>query len=238
MYSASPPVPHAERLVTLLTLVAGNEQAAQEIAFALDGERGTKRTLDDCRDGLLGAALGQALSRGSEASALPGSERLALVLARATDLSDEQAAAAAGLSLQAFRSALQRAEEALSASPNRRAVILEDHLLSRETLSEQCAALGLDVVAATGEGAAALAAAAAFVPAIALVDLTLDGAELAGDLSAMQIREAAPECHVMFVTGYEDAPRIASLMQNASALVKPVGQEELAAAVRAALPHI
>ena len=238
MYSASPPVSHADRLVTLLTLVAGSQQAAQEIAFALDGERGTERTLDDCPDGLLGKALDLAARRAGGASVLPGPERLALVLARASGLGDERAAEAAGLSVEAFRRALDQAEETLSAPPNRRAVILEDHLLARETLTDQCATAGLDVVAATGEGAAAVAAAAAFVPAIAFVDITLDGAELAGDLNAMQIREVAPDCHVMFVTGYEDAQRIASLMQNASALVKPVRQEELGAAIRAALPRI
>lgn len=238
MYSAAPPTPHAERLVTLLTLIAGNERAAHEIAFALDGERGTEMALEQCPADLLRDALGHAVSRADGRSVLPGPQRLALVLARATKLGDARAAELAGLSAEAFRREIEAAEEALSAVPNRRAVVLEDHLLARETLVDQAAVAGLEVIAATGNGRAAVAAAAAFAPAIALVDLTLDGAELAGDLGAMQIREVAPDCHVMFVTGYPDAPRIASLMQNASALLKPVGQEQLSAAVRAALPHL
>lgn len=238
MYSAAPPTPLAERLVTLLTLVVGNERAAHEIAFDLAGERGTEMALDECPPDLLGDALGRAARRSDGISAPPGPQRLALVLARATGLTDEGAAGAAGLAVDAFRRELEAAEQALSARPNRRAVVLEDHLLAREALVRQAAAAGLEVVAATGMGQAAVAAAAAFQPAIAFVDITLDGAELAGDLGAMQIREVAPDCHVMFVTGYPDAPRIASLMQNASALLKPVEQEQLAAAVRTALPHL
>ena len=231
------PTPCAERLVTLLTLVAGSDRVAQEIVFALEGERGAEAALEDCEAGLLREALDRAVSRAEGTSVLSGQERLALVLARATGLSDQRAAEAAGLSPDAYRRALGAAEQALSAEPNRRAVILEDHPLARESLVEQCRAVGLDVVAATGEGAAAVLAAAAFTPAIALVDINLDGSELAGDLGAMQIREVAPACHVLFVTGYPDAERIAGLMQNASALIKPIGQERLAAAVRAALPQ-
>ena len=236
MRSISPLQPQPLRLVALLTLVTGSERAAQEIAFTLDGEDGTTASLDACSPETLAGALQLAVRRDGAAGSLSATARLVLVLARASKLSEEQAAEAAGMTVETFRGELHAAEEALAAGPNRRAVILEDHLLARESLAEQARAADLEVVVATGDGAAAVAAAAAFTPAIAFVDITLDGAELAGELGAMQIRDVAPDCHVMFVTGYPDAARIAQLMQNASALIKPVGQEQLSAAVGEILP--
>lgn len=239
MYSASPPPFRAERLLTLLTLITGSEPAAAAIerALARNGGRIGARTEALPRE-QLGEVLRGAAGRADGDGSLGPSERLALVLARVSGLSEEEAAEVAGVAPERFRQQLEAAEQALADGVNRRAVVLEDHVLAREALVEQSREEGLAVVTATGTQEAAVAAAATFSPAIAMVDIDLHGAELAGDLAAMRIREAAPGCHVLFVTGYTEAERMAELMQNAGALIKPFRSQDFAAAIRAALPRL
>ena len=224
----------SEWLPKLLTLLAG-EREARAIARRVTEAAGPDATPESCPAPLLADGFAQAMRQAGRAGGLSPDQRLALLLAKAGGLSEERAAEIAGLPVSAFRDRRASAEAALAQSTTARAVILEDHGLTRESLVEMSHSSGIEVVAATDRGAVAVAAAAAFAPAIAVIDIDLHGAELAGDLAAMQIREVAPACHVLFVTGYPEANRIAEVMQNASALIKPFRPAEFSSAVRAAL---
>ena len=225
------------RLRTLLALVAGTEHEARDLAFEAAGEEGDDAALEQCPPERVAAAFAAAVRRAPAGGSLSAEQRLALALVGAAKLDPGDAADLAGMPAGDFRERLAAAQRALAEAPARRAVRLEDEPLAREALVEQSVECGLDVVVATGAHDLAVAAAVAFAPVIALVDIELDGAELAGDLAAMQIREAAPDCHVLFVTGYPKADRMAGLIDNAAALIKPFRPEEFSAAIRAALPE-
>lgn len=153
-------------------------------------------------------------------------ERLVRVIA-AAGFGAQEAASAMGLTLTEHAELSERAGASLSRGGAGRILILEDEWLSRTELERSCHEGGHAVVAATGDPELAVLAAAAYQPRLALIDLILDGDEVAGDLAAMRIRECAPGCELVFVTGVGTADRIAAVVPNARALVKPVGRRRL-----------
>lgn len=164
---------------------------------------------------------------------LSAEQRVAVVLESAGVIQTARAAAAAGVSEDRYRALLGEAHERLSATSAERAVILEDDWFGRRRLEDACSANGVTVAASTADPALAVAAAVAYRPGIALIDLEINGDQLAGEIAAMSISERSPGTRVVLVTGYDSADRIAALMPNTEALVKPVSSSALERVLKA-----
>lgn len=218
----------------------GRLKASLALLFGEGPARAVER---DLLAGLYGGAavadlLVTALGEGAPLIDPPGSvgadDWVALILVETAGLSEDAAAGLLGASPQAVRERCRAAREAIAADEMPQAVVLEDNALCRSVLDRECATSGFNVAVSTAWPEIAVAAARLFRPRLAVVDIDLNGAELAGDLAAMQIREASPDCRVLFVTGYPMADKIAALMDNASAVVKPFRSSEITAAIQLA----
>lgn len=84
-----------------------------------------------------------------------------------------------------------------------RLLIVDDHDLVREALRSRLEAMpGCEVVGSASSGVEALAMLAEARPDVAILDFQMprmDGAEC-----ARHIKEALPDCHVLFLTGFPD----------------------------------
>src|SRR5947208_14558203 len=80
-----------------------------------------------------------------------------------------------------------------------RILIVDDHPLTREALASLLGAHGLDVIGCASDGAEAIAEAGRLQPHRVLLDLSMPG--LDGLTALPQLREAAPECEVVVLTG-------------------------------------
>jgi DNA-binding LytR/AlgR family response regulator len=112
--------------------------------------------------------------------------------------------------------------------PTARAIIAEDEPLLREELSELLASLwpGLEIVAATADGIAALQALEQHAPDILFLDINMPG------MNGIEVaRQASGRCHIVFVTAY-DQHTLAAFEQGAvDYLLKPVQAARLATTV-------
>jgi len=118
--------------------------------------------------------------------------------------------------------------------PNPLVLIVEDNFLVAESTSLVLKNAGYRVAtAATAKDA--LSSAAAERPDVALVDLNL-GDGMTGAAVANQLRKL--DCAIVVCTGYAGATSQAWLSEfgPAAVLTKPAGEEDLLAAVAAALP--
>ncbi|HEY5900088.1 MAG TPA: LytTR family DNA-binding domain-containing protein [Burkholderiales bacterium] len=109
-----------------------------------------------------------------------------------------------------------------------RALLAEDEPLLRDELAELLTSLWpeLDVVAAVGDGIAALQALEKHRPDVLFVDINMpgmDGLEVA--------RQASGRCHVVFVTAYDQHTLAAFEQGAADYLLKPVQPGRLATTV-------
>jgi DNA-binding LytR/AlgR family response regulator len=111
---------------------------------------------------------------------------------------------------------------------NATALIAEDELLMRERLKEKLAEAWpeLAIVAEVGDGDAALAAFDAYTPQVAFLDIRMPGR------SGLEVAALiGGECHVVFVTAYDQHALQAFDAGAIDYLLKPVESERLAATV-------
>lgn len=215
-------------------------RGALALMFGESAGRGRERALAPRLDAgeplavLLGAALSGDGTRVAAPDGVAELDWLALVLVDVAELSEDDAAEVLGLDAAEVGKRRAAAREAIDGSGRSYVVVLEDNALCRTVLDQECVGQGFALASSTAWPEIALAAARLFRPRLAVVDIDLNGAELAGDLAAMQIRETSPDCHVLFVTGYPMADKIAALMDNASAVVKPFRTSEITAAIQVA----
>jgi len=108
------------------------------------------------------------------------------------------------------------------------ALIAEDEPLMRERLKEKLAETWpeLDIVAEVGDGAAAIEAFNEHHPAIAFLDIRMPGR------TGLDVAAAiGDECHVVFITAYDQYALKAFDAGAVDYLLKPVESDRLAAAV-------
>jgi len=108
------------------------------------------------------------------------------------------------------------------------ALIAEDEPLMRERLKEKLAEVWpeLEVVAEAGDGHAAIEAFRALAPQIAFLDIRMPG------LTGLDVAAAiGDECHVVFITAYDQYALKAFDAGAVDYLLKPVESDRLAAAV-------
>ena len=108
------------------------------------------------------------------------------------------------------------------------ALIAEDEPLMRERLKEKLAEVWpeLEVVAEAGDGHAAIEAFRALTPQIAFLDIRMPG------LTGLDVAAAiGDECHVVFITAYDQYALKAFDAGAVDYLLKPVESDRLAAAV-------
>jgi DNA-binding NarL/FixJ family response regulator len=116
-----------------------------------------------------------------------------------------------------------------------RVLIVDDHSIVREGLSRLVSSFDdLEVVATAADGAEAVDAAAADVPDVVLMDLSMpvmDGVEATRQLCA-----AHPDVKVVVLTTFADQARILDALDAGAAgyILKDAGPDEIVAAVRAA----
>src|SRR5436853_5898003 len=79
-----------------------------------------------------------------------------------------------------------------------RILIVDDHPLTRETLSSLLLAHGFDVVGCASDGAQAITEVGRLQPDLVLLDLSMPG--LDGISALPRLREAAPDCEVVVLT--------------------------------------
>lgn len=133
---------------------------------------------------------------------------------------------------------ISEADQRLADSTVRRAVILEDEWLTRRDLEDCCRTSGVELVLSSREPELAVTAARAYRPHLAIIDLEIDGNELAGDIAAMRIVEEVPGTAIVFVSAHEVARDIADILPRARAFRKPARHSDLNAAFRkASLSH-
>lgn len=216
-----------ERLKALLSLLFGEAQGRR-----LERQLGDRFAAGDEFTDLLAQVFSDKTPPAHPPSSVSADDWTALVLTDTGGLDEEEAAALLGTTPATVRKRCVSARAAIDAVPSPHAIILEDNSLCRSVLDKECVETGFELAASTAWPEIAVAAARLFKPSLAVVDIDLNGVELAGDLAAMQIREASPECHVLFVTGYAKADKIAALMDNASAVVKPFRSAEITSAIR------
>ena len=166
---------------------------------------------------------------------LTADQRLARVLAMASPLGAAKTAEIMEVTPASLEELLTGARLAGSNGTNRRVVVLEDDWVFRKHLEDCCSSCEGLLVASTRDPVLVVMAAQAYQPGLAIIDLNIDGNDVAGDLAAMKIHEVAPACEVMFVTAYEHADQIASQIPNATALVKPVKASQITSAIQKAL---
>jgi len=107
------------------------------------------------------------------------------------------------------------------------ALIAEDEPLMRERLKEKLAEVWpeLEVVAEAGDGQAAIEAFRALTPQIAFLDIRMPG------LTGLDVAAAiGDECHVVFITAYDQYALKAFDAGAVDYLLKPVESDRLAAA--------
>ena len=108
------------------------------------------------------------------------------------------------------------------------ALIAEDEVLMRERLKEKLAEAWpeLDIVAEAGDGDAAIAAFAEHRPDLAFLDIRMPGA------SGLDVAAAiGNDCHVVFITAYDQYALKAFEAGAVDYLLKPVESDRLAVAV-------
>lgn len=115
-----------------------------------------------------------------------------------------------------------------------RVVLVDDHPALRQgTAAILDADAGMEVVGATGEGAAAIRLVEELRPDVLLLDVRLP--DLSGVEVARRVRAAHPAVAVLVLTGYEDASYVRALLALGVGgyLGKSASGEEIVAAVRA-----
>jgi response regulator NasT len=116
----------------------------------------------------------------------------------------------------------------------RTAVIAEDEALIRLDLVSMLEDAGIEVLAAVGDGRAAINAVETFKPSVALLDIAmpeLDGITAASEITAQKI------CPVVMITAYSQV-ELVERAANAGAmgyLVKPVNPANLVPAIEVAI---
>lgn len=103
------------------------------------------------------------------------------------------------------------------------ALVADDELILQQGLCAQLERLWpeLEIVARACNGIEALHQIEEFEPTIAFLDVKMPG------LSGLQVAEAAPHCHVVFVTAYDEFAIEAFDRQAHDYLLKPVTDERL-----------
>jgi DNA-binding NarL/FixJ family response regulator len=96
-----------------------------------------------------------------------------------------------------------------------RVLIVDDHPLTREALAGLLSANGFDVVGQASGGAEALELAAALLPGLVVLDLTMP--EMDGLEALPQLREAAPDAAIVVLTASEDDTNLLSAIRGGAA---------------------
>ena len=112
-----------------------------------------------------------------------------------------------------------------------RVLVVDDHAVCREGLVQLLdAAADVEVIATGAHGAAAVELSAAYLPDVALIDLSMPGMD---GIEATRRITGAP---VVVMTAFCDRARIAQALEAGAVgvILKDAGSEELLAAVRAA----
>nr|WP_055504052.1 response regulator transcription factor [Nonomuraea pusilla] len=113
-----------------------------------------------------------------------------------------------------------------------RVMVVDDHPMWRDGVARDLTEAGYEVVAAVGEGRAALAAAAAVRPDVVVLDLRLpdlSGAEVAARLGAVE-----PRPHVLVLSASAEQDDVLDAVKAGASgyLVKSASREEFLDAVR------
>lgn len=114
-------------------------------------------------------------------------------------------------------------------------LLVDDHAMVRQGVRAFLATQpDLSVVAETGSGAEAVTLAAQYVPDVVLMDLIMP--DMDGVEATRRVKQASPRSQVVVVTSYhEDEHIFPALRAGAlSYLLKDLGSEELASAIRKA----
>jgi two-component system nitrate/nitrite response regulator NarL len=114
-------------------------------------------------------------------------------------------------------------------------LIVDDHLLLRETLREMLQAQGLNVVGDAGDGASALVLAREKAPSVVLLDVEMPGHSPV-DL-VRQLRLVSPTSKVIILTMHDDPQLVRQMLQAGVSgyLHKSVSRENLLVAIRSAV---
>jgi DNA-binding NarL/FixJ family response regulator len=96
-----------------------------------------------------------------------------------------------------------------------RVLIVDDHPLTREALAGLLSANGFDVVGQASGGAEAIELAAALLPGLVVLDLTMP--EMDGLEALPQLREAAPDAAIVVLTASEDDTNLLSAIRGGAA---------------------
>jgi two-component system C4-dicarboxylate transport response regulator DctD len=118
------------------------------------------------------------------------------------------------------------------------AVIVEDDVLTRVTLSELLEAEGFSV-RAFGDTDEALRACAASPPAVLITDLCVPGSLTTRDL-VRYVRDASAETKIIFITGYtsEDIDEGSSDLVDVERYAKPLDFDALISSLRRPVERI
>jgi DNA-binding NarL/FixJ family response regulator len=123
----------------------------------------------------------------------------------------------------------------MDGSGNRVSVLLVDrHRLFREGLRDLLIEQGIEVLGEAASAAEAVSVASKRRPAVALIDVQIDGTS--GIEATRQLRERCPETRVVMLTGSRDLADVVEAIQAGASgyLLKGTSIEEVAAAVRGA----
>ncbi len=117
----------------------------------------------------------------------------------------------------------------------RRILVVEDEEITGLTIREMLEGFGYEVHGPVASGKAAIASALAIHPDLILMDIVLKG-PINGIQAAEAIR-SQHRCQVIYVSGSSDRLKddLANLPEPCSFVLKPVDEQELQAAIEAAL---